>query len=98
VVYRESLRAEDQEADLVECLGIGHCQGRCGRRGAEERQMILSLVFRPRHEKPDIGFGSKRVCPDMVPVSEPISEKKPTSSTIFAISGLARNGYVPIWS
>jgi hypothetical protein len=47
-------------------------------------------------EKPDIGFGKERVCPDIVPISVPISGKNPISGTFFAISGLARNGYVPI--
>jgi hypothetical protein len=27
-------------------------------------------------EKPDIGFGKERVCPDIDPISVPISEKK----------------------
>ena len=47
-------------------------------------------------EKPDIGFGKERVCPDIDPISVPISGKKPISGPILVISGLARNGYVPI--
>ena len=47
-------------------------------------------------EKPDIGFGKERVCPDIDPISVLISGKKPRSGPILVISGLARNGYVPI--
>jgi len=47
-------------------------------------------------EKPDIGFGKERVCPDIDPISVPISGKNPISGPILVISGLARNGYVPI--
>jgi hypothetical protein len=47
-------------------------------------------------EKTDIGFGKERVCPDIDPISVPISGKNPISGPILVISGLARNGYVPI--
>ncbi len=36
-------------------------------------------------EKPDIGFGKERVCPDIDPILEPISGKIPISGPILVI-------------
>ena len=92
--YRENtISVYSDIADISETTSRFWCHDICIFR---YRLLYRDHIGHDIGEKPDIGFGNLRVCPDIDTISGPISGKNPISGPIYAISGLARNGYVPI--